>query len=308
MLKRTILKGTVVLAASAAAAMSACGNGAQTSDGGGGEGGNGGASTGGTSTGGVATGGAATGGDATGGTSTGGKDNMGGGGSGSGGAPPVTAQDFVDLYCPAADYTIVEGDAMANTYSEYVIGEPTAIVSWGEADSVSADGDSTTRPATSPLCVIGGEGDDYVRVYGSSGGTAAGDYSGSAPTVTFVGGTGADQLQYTVYTSNTWSGYYRPAFTFKDFKSGVDKIEIIAASASVNWTQGTSGVLTISNFGPANTAEYFSTTDWALVVDPADGEVWLSANNEGTQINVLIGVVEGDTLAAGDVIVTPPPT
>lgn len=311
MLKRTLLKGTVVLAASAAAALSACGT-SGTNDDGGGEGGLGGSSTGGSSSGGATTGGSSSGGTETGGNSNPGGSSNGGEG-GEGGAPPVleTAQDYVDYYCPegTSAYTITEGDETANSYGEFSVPSPTAFVTWGEDDMVYATYDSNESATRHPLCIIGGTGDDYVQVGGSSYGTTPEGYTGGyTPTVTFVGGAGADLVEYTATTSDNWGAYYRPPFVFKDFESGVDQIRFNPSYADVDPTYDTDGVAFISNFDEDSTsAEYSSYTYWAVVVDPVDGEIWFSANNEGTQINFLVGIVEGDELEEGDVIVEAPP-
>lgn len=291
------------MAATVAAALSACDGGGGTEDvGGGGSGGDG---TGGTKN----TGGSpGTGGNVTGGAGGGGA----GGGGGQGGeppAPPETAEEFIEAYCPEATYaepTI--GDDAVNSYGSINYSSPQAYVLWGANDAVYVDSDNTEGSLTSPFCLIGNDGDDYARVTGQSGGTNAANFLGSVPSLTVHGGAGADMIDYASSTSNFYDGYYRPPFHFVDFESGVDEIRIGAVAASVNATLGTDGVNFISDFGPTSTAEYSSSSDWALVVDPVDNEIWLSAYNEGTQINVLIGTVDGDTLESGDVVVYTPPT
>lgn len=299
----------MLLAASAAAALAACGNDDGNTDGAGGGGadGSGGSSEGGSSSGGAATGGTASGGASTGGSSVGGEGGLGG----QGGAPsvPETKEEFVAAYCPTSDpaYVITEGTDSQENYGEVYYNVPSAYVLWAGDDIVNLYQDQTEGSATSPFCFIGGDGDDTFRLYGTSSGSDASNFVGTAPPATFMGGAGADVIEYAVSTQGILTDRYRPPFHFIDFESGVDQIVVDAVPSLVDSTFGVDGVTFIDNFGPTSSAEYSSSGNYALVVDPVDGEIWLSTYYE-SQINVLIGIVTGDTLESGDVIVYDPPT
>ena len=155
-----------------------------------------------------------------------------------------------------------------------------------------------------PICVIGGDDDDEIIFSGTAGGTS-GEYSGNVVSATAVGGPGADIFRYQVNSAN--SDYvYRPPFLIKDYEAGVDSIEIDAASALVDGTVGVNSISVIDDFDATSTsAEYSSSTNYALVVDVEDGEIWLSRYNEG-QYNYLIGVIEGDEIDVDDIEVLLP--
>jgi len=320
MVKRKVLRGVVVLAATAAAALTACGDNGET-DAGGGNGGEGSDSDGDSDAG--NSGGRSSGGQA----STGGSGDDGGnaGNGGQGGAPqvePPTAAELVAMYCaPLVDdgndpvYTIIEGDDQVNSYGELYIGEPTAYVTYGDEDSVSivSDNSEGIQPPVQ-ACYVAGPGDDFVYLFGYAAGTNSANDSGSVVALTVAGGKGADTLSYEVqsYGEGSTPAYsdYRPPFVFKDYEAGVDSVSIDGGNAFIDTTAGDNGVVVYeTNFTSSTLVANFSSTQYVVVVDATDGQIWLAQNNEGTAYNWLIGTLQGDSVDPDDVTVTvvPPP-
>lgn len=317
MVKRKVLRGVVVLAATAAAALTACGdNGATDADAGGGNGGEGSDSD--------SDAGNSGGSSSSGQASTGGSGNDGGNG-GQGGEPqvvPPTAAGLVAMYCaPLVDdgndpaYTIIEGDDEVNSYSELYIDEPTAYVTYGNEDSVSILGDNSegVEPPV-PTCYVAGPSDDFVYLSGYAVGTNSANDSSSVVALTVAGGEGADTLSYEVQSYGELSTLayndYRPPFVFKDYKAGVDSVQIDGAKSFVDTSVGDNGVVVYeTNFTSSTVVANFSSTQYVVVVDATDGQIWLAQNNEGTAYNWLIGTLQGDSVDPDDVTVTvvPPP-
>lgn len=310
MIRRKVVKGTVILAAAVSAALSACDD-DSTTDSGGGLGGDdasgagGGDETGGTggNDGTGATGGTgASGGTASGGTGGGDFGGLGGVAGDGNEPPPPTAAELVEEFCaPGPTYSIIEGTSGDDsTYAEYSFSTATALVLHAGEDIFGSTGSSSGLPLQ--VCFVAGDDDDIVSIWGTAGGSS-GEYSGTAVELTFAGGDGADTLSYAVDQGPDIYNSHRPPFHFVDFESGVDEIQIIPSSADVDTTPG---IQFISGFESTSTgAEYTSSSTFAVVVDAADGEIWLSRYNEGQQ-NYLIGIVEGDTLVGGDVAFPPP--
>lgn len=317
MIKKKVLRGAVLLATTAAAALAACGNDDNNPDDGGGAGGadtggsngSGGASTGGTNSGGSNSGGTNAGGTpSTGGQGEGGEGGLGGEGGGNDG--PQTAQEWVDEYCPPlpndGQYTIIEGDDEPNSFSEYTYDTPRAYVSFGGDDYIVVEEQNSelVGPLQTPICVIGGEGDDQIWLDGTAGGVE-GEYTGNAVSLTAVGGPGADDFFYGVYTSEGVLDY-RPPARIKDYEAGVDTLSFYSPGIIIDTTVGENGYYEIDDFGATDSAnEYSSTTQYALVIDAQDGEIWLSRYNESAQYNYLIAIVEGDTIDVDDINLNP---
>ncbi len=300
------------MAATAAAALTACGDNGET-DAGGGNGGEGSDSDSDSDAG--NSGGSSSGGQA----STGGSGDDGGNG-GQGGEPqvePPTAAELVATYCaPLVDdgndpvYTIVEGDDDMNSYSELYIGEPTAYVTYGDEDSVAilSDNSEGIQPPV-PACYVAGPGDDFVYLYGYAYGTNSANDSGSVVALTVAGGSGADTLSYEVqsYGEGSTLAYsdYRPPFVFKDYEAGVDSVSIDGSNAFVDSSVGDGGVVVYeTNFTSSTLVANYSSTQYVVVVDATDGQIWLAQNNEGTAYNWLIGTLQGDAVDPDDVTVT----
>lgn len=204
-----------------------------------------------------------------------------GGTAGSGGGSGNTgAYGAVDNHCPgsADDYVLLEGTGDADTLDDE--GEPQrAIVAFPGNDTVTTGG----TPGADTTCVLGGAGNDLIRLVGT-----APDGSGS---LHLVGGGGADILRYLVQGNGGGSGpaEQREPFTFADFAAGTDELQIdtIAVHAT--------SLISSSDFGTDSDGGHVSCDDYVVVLDPADGEVWLSQTCSDVPQNVLLGVLQSTT-------------
>src|SRR5690606_26102091 len=132
-------------------------------------------------------------------------------------------------------------------------------------------------------CVLGGAGNDLVHLAAS-----APDGSGS---LHLVGGGGADVLSYEAQGNGHGSGpaEQREPFTFADFAAGMDKLRIDQDAVHA------SSLVTMSDFGASSDGEHIACDSYVVVLDPSDGEVWLSQTCSDTVQNVLLGVLQSTT-------------
>lgn len=226
-----------------------------------------------------------------------GSGGMGGGEMGTGGRPTgggdTNAIGAVRNHCPGEpeDYVLLEGSGAADVLNDE--GQPgRAIVGFPGDDTITTSG--TPEPGTT--CVLGGAGDDVIHLIGS-----APDGVGS---LVLVGGGGADVLRYEVEGTGNGHGpdEARDTFLFKDFAPGLDKLHIDGDK-----THATSLVAS-SDFTESSDGEHASCTSYVVVLDPADGEVWLSQTCDGVPQNVLLGTLQSKTppsLSDLDLVFTP---
>ncbi|MEM9693283.1 MAG: hypothetical protein AAGA56_12110, partial [Myxococcota bacterium] len=252
----------------------------------------------------------------------------GGGGRGGPGATPIsdadrTATEVVLLRCPPAPpdgggggggggpvtaYTIVEGTDAADgpdVFPPGIANLPVAYVLRGGNDDVVisgyASGEPTSDEEQTVNCVVGGPTDDTLQFTGTASGETAVEYSGSSATnLHFYGGDGADTVDYQV-SSGGLSNFAFPV-VFTSFESGVDKVRIDKRVASIG---GPSVMMAdyqvINNFNPATPVRGDSCADFALVLDPMGGSLWLSTTCEGfTEAHPIVRF-EGDAPVQADI-------
>lgn len=154
-----------------------------------------------------------------------------------------------------------------------------AIVGFPGDDTITTSG----TLSTGTTCVLAGAGNDLIRLVGS-----APDGVGS---MVLVGGGGADVLSYEI--EGMGNGHapdeLRPPFLFKDFKPGEDQLRIDGDAAfALN-------VVSVSDFTESSDSEHESCTNYLVVLDPTDGEVWFAQTCDDVPQNVLIGILQSST-------------
>lgn len=263
-------------------------------------GGTGGGNTGGSTSGGGTGGITADGGTSSGGTGEGGEGGEALGGMGGEIVLPPTVEEIVAAECPLPDYTIVEGTRIGDSYEgEILDSPPEAYALLNGDDYLEVLGG--TACTTEQSCVVGGAGDDTLEFGGSSWSEGSIWYGTSCPFVHFVGEDGADVIEYRVESTSAYT-HDRPIFTFRDFEPNIDLLVLGHAENLLDGADAASATppIVIPNFEASTSAETGTCTNWYVVLDPTDGEVWLTCDT----YNELIGTLgDGTQEASTDDIV-----
>ena len=213
----------------------------------------------------------------------GGDTSMGSGGMMSGGGMAL------NNHCPGepSDYTSITGTDGDDVYvdSDDV---RFAYIGFSGDESITTDGSSAGI-----VCLPLGQDNDTAILVGTAGGTE-GAPTGTHHAVRFVGGGGANTLDYRVISSGDGLNDYRPPFETKGFVSGADRLRIEFTQSRLGETVGTATVATASGIGSSSDLGHVSCSTYQLALDSVDGAVWLTQTCSSAPQNVLIG-----TLSAG---------
>ncbi|MEM9692434.1 MAG: hypothetical protein AAGA56_07810 [Myxococcota bacterium] len=244
----------------------------------------------------------------------------GGGGTGPRSDADRSAAEVVELRCPDPNlgldgemgsgggrtYAISEGTDGADgvdVFDGLLVNAPEAYVFRSGNDDITLNPfpGAGPRPFDRVNCMVGGPTNDTVRVTGQAEGT--GDvYEGTAPTFFhFFGGAGSDTVIYLVQTDDLRDNT-RPAFTFRDFATQVDKIQIDFTASQLGDNLGAVNVRLIDDFNPAVELVGNCLTSADLVLDAAQGDLWLATSCEGGVLfNTKLAEIEGDTPVLTDI-------
>jgi hypothetical protein len=134
-------------------------------------------------------------------------------------------------------------------------------------------GDDDISLAWGTYCVLGGRGDDIIRVT-----------AGALNNTSITGGEGADRFVYAINTVAQRNLYY------SDFETGKDKL--VFDSKSLPFDANTP-ILSVAEFDEGTTTPHNTPANAYTVVVVASasgaGQVWLSNHNEGVQTNYRVG-------------------
>lgn len=208
---------------------------------------------------------------------------------------PAKAADQICSGTAASYSTIIEGTDMADNFDGYDASVTRLTLGYGDDDVFaypSAEGGSVQG------CMIGGTGADAFNVTAS--------LTGLGQALLF-GGEGADVFNYASGNDGTPTDGPgdRAAVIIRDFTSGVDQIRISqTATQLISTNVAESVIFSATNFTGATVQTYESCSDYKLIVDQTDGEVWLSRNYcENTDDhNMLLIRNLGDVPVAEDIV------
>lgn len=210
-----------------------------------------------------------------------GAPNDGAGGSGGGmGGGNTPGLGPVANHCPGdpEDYVLLVGTDGPDVLDDE--GQPLrAIIGFPGDDTITTSG--TQGEGTT--CALGGAGNDTIHLTGHA--------PGGVGALFLVGGGGADRLSYEVEGAAGGDGALelRPPFVFKDFAPGQDKVRI-----DLTKVHGTS-LESVSDFTEGADGGHASCDSYVVVLDPMDGEVWLSQTCGDVPRNVLLGILQSAT-------------